>query len=67
MAINMMCEKSSCKHYFEDCCMRNLQEERIHINANGYCQTYESGVNQAYADMEKMFDEEQRSEDDEKN
>ncbi len=58
MAINMMCERSTCKHYFEDCCMRNLSEERIEINANGYCTTYVPGVSEMYADIEKMSDDE---------
>ncbi|AEY65399.1 hypothetical protein Clo1100_1147 [Clostridium sp. BNL1100] len=58
MAINMMCERSTCKHYFEDCCMRNLQEESIHIDECGYCQTFEPGVNDAYEEMDKMTDDE---------
>ena len=49
----MMCERSTCKHYFEDCCMRNFNEERIEINSNGYCRTYEPGVNKAYEETDK--------------
>ncbi|EPR12379.1 hypothetical protein [Ruminiclostridium papyrosolvens] len=62
MAINMMCEKSECKHYFEDCCMKNLIEERIHISEDGYCLTYEPGVNDAYKEIDKMADGEIQAE-----
>lgn len=58
MAINMMCTRSTCKYYFEDCCMRNLNEERIEINSDGYYETYEPGVNDAYAEMDKADVEE---------
>jgi hypothetical protein len=38
--------------------MRNLNEERIEINSEGYCQTYEPGVNEAYAEMDRADMEE---------
>ncbi len=66
MAINMMCERSTCKHYFECLCMKNIQEESIHIDERGYCQTYEPGVNEAYTEMDRMAGEiqkEQKNED----
>lgn len=54
MAINMMCMNSRCKHYWEDNCMRNLNEERIEINENGVCETFEEGVNECY-ELEKQY------------
>lgn len=48
MAINMMCMNSECKYYWEDNCMRNMQEERIEINEEGKCETFEKGVNELY-------------------
>lgn len=48
MAINMMCTNSDCKHYWEDNCMRNINEEQIEINAYGKCVTFEEGVNECY-------------------
>lgn len=48
MAINMMCMKSTCRFYWEDCCTRNLQEERIVIDENGNCETFEAGVSDFY-------------------
>lgn len=48
MAINMMCTNSECKHYWEDNCMRNIYEERIEIDGNGMCITFENGVNELY-------------------
>lgn len=48
MAINMMCMNSECKYYWEDCCTRNIQEERIVINAYGECETFEKGVSDWY-------------------
>jgi hypothetical protein len=48
MAINMMCVNSDCKYYWEDCCTRNMGEERIEINADGKCITFEKGVSNWY-------------------
>lgn len=48
MAINMMCMKSNCKYYYEDCCTRNINEERIVINENGQCETFEEGESDWY-------------------
>lgn len=48
MAINMMCMNHKCKHYFEDNCIRNINEERIEINENGQCETFEEGINEWY-------------------
>jgi hypothetical protein len=48
MAINMMCMNSDCKYYWEDNCMRNINEERIEIDENGKCETFEEGVNELY-------------------
>lgn len=48
MAINMMCMNDKCKFYYEDCCIKNLNEERIEINENGQCETFEEGVSDFY-------------------
>lgn len=48
MAINMMCMNTECKHYWEDNCMKNLDEERIEIDADGKCTTFEKGTNELY-------------------
>gem|GEM_PF-2414243 len=48
MAINMMCMNSKCKHYWEDNCMRNINEERIEIDENGKCETFEEGISELY-------------------
>jgi hypothetical protein len=48
MAINMMCMNSKCKFYWEDCCMKNMNDERIDINATGTCITFEPGVSEWY-------------------
>lgn len=44
MAINMMCMNNKCKYYWEDSCARNLNEERIEINEDGKCETFEEGI-----------------------
>lgn len=44
MAINMMCMNNKCKYYWEDSCVRNLNEERIEINEDGKCETFEEGI-----------------------
>lgn len=48
MAINMMCQNYECKFYFEDNCMKNLNEERLVLDSNGKCETFEKGKNEAY-------------------
>lgn len=48
MAINMMCMNDKCKHYWEDNCIRNINEERIEIDENGKCETFEEGINELY-------------------
>ena len=48
MAINIMCMKSNCKYYWEDSCTRNLKDERIVIDADGLCNTYENGKSDWY-------------------
>lgn len=48
MAINMMCMNNNCRYYFEDCCTRNINEERIVIDNNGKCKTFEEGVSDWY-------------------
>lgn len=52
MAINMMCMNSKCKFYWEDNCMRNMNEERIEINENGKCETFETGISEWYKQEE---------------
>lgn len=52
MAINMMCMNDKCKHYWEDNCMRNINEERIVIDENGKCETFEQGINEIYTKEE---------------
>ncbi|TCO69526.1 hypothetical protein [Marinisporobacter balticus] len=53
MAINMMCMNSECKYYWEDMCTRNVNEERIFINADGKCVSFEKGKSDWYEDEEK--------------
>lgn len=44
MAINMICLNSKCKHYWEDCCQKNIEETRIVIDEYGKCNSFEEGV-----------------------
>ncbi len=48
MATNMMCMNSKCKYYWEDCCTRNLEEERIDVDVNGVCITFREGISDYY-------------------
>ncbi|KUO77220.1 MAG: hypothetical protein APF81_08385 [Desulfosporosinus sp. BRH_c37] len=57
MAINMMCTNSSCVNYWEDNCMKNINEERIEINAEGMCETFEVGISPIYRGQEAMNSE----------
>ncbi len=53
MAINMMCMNSKCKYWFEDCCTRNINEERTIIDENGKCETFEEGTSEWYKLIEQ--------------
>jgi len=60
MAINLMCMNGNCKFYWEDNCTRNLNEERIEIDENGKCETFEEGESDWYkegAEPRFMLDE----------
>lgn len=52
MAINMMCMNSECKYYWEDNCTKNINEERIVIDSDGKCETFEKGKSDWYEDDE---------------
>lgn len=53
MAINIMCMNDKCEYYYEDNCMKNLNEERIEINETGRCETFKEGTNELY-ELEKI-------------
>lgn len=55
MAINMMCTNSICKYYWEDNCTRNLNEERIEIDENGKCETFEVGKSEWYEEHDTIL------------
>lgn len=57
MAINMMCTNSRCVNYWEDNCMKNLNEERIEINEIGLCETFEPGISPMYEGQGVMDNE----------
>lgn len=57
MAINMMCTNSRCINYWEDNCMKNINEERIEINEFGLCETFTEGISPMYKGQEEMDDE----------
>lgn len=53
MAINMMCMNDKCEYYYEDNCMKNLNEERIEVDEAGKCETFKEGTNELY-ELEKI-------------
>ena len=55
MAINIMCMNSDYKYYFEDSCIRNLNEERIEFDENGKCLTFKKGVSDLYDELEEGY------------
>lgn len=46
--MNLMCLNTSCKHYYEDSCMKCLGGERIELDYHGKCTTFELGKNEVY-------------------
>jgi len=58
MANYIFCTNSRCKYYFEDDCIKNLNNERVEINYDGKCETFEYGVFEGYAAIEAAEQEE---------
>ena len=56
MAINMMCMNDECKYYWEDSCMKNINETRIVIDNHGQCETFEVGKSEWYNEPENKED-----------
>ncbi len=52
MAINMICHNGECRHYWENCCRKNLDETIIEIDEDGNCKSYEKGVCDWYYEEE---------------
>lgn len=48
---NVTCFNSSCIHYFEDSCVRNLDGEGIVLDENSKCLMFFKGVNKLYEYM----------------
>lgn len=46
--MNVMCMNSECKFYWEDCCTKDMQDERIVLGYQGVCETSEKGVSDWY-------------------
>ena len=53
MALNLMCSNSKCVHYFEDNCIKHLNDERIILDKNGKCETFEEGICEGYKFIER--------------
>lgn len=47
----IMCMNSKCKHYFEDGCVKNMNGEMVVLDADGKCDNFEEGVNEAYENL----------------
>lgn len=44
----IFCLNTSCKHYFEDNCMKFFEKSTLNISADGNCEDFESGENEGY-------------------
>jgi hypothetical protein len=47
------CENDKCKHYFEDSCIKNTNNEMISLDNTGKCIAFEKGTNEAYTNTDK--------------
>lgn len=55
MAIRgIFCLNSRCEHYFEDNCMKILQEDTVRISEEGNCEDFKQGINIGYADKSAL-------------
>jgi hypothetical protein len=43
MAINLMCSNDKCKFYYELHCIKNVNEEKLEIDENRKCVSFEVG------------------------
>ena len=48
------CENVSCKHYYEDSCVLDLNDEMICIGSSGQCENYECGRSDFYDALETL-------------
>lgn len=51
--MDLMCMNSRCKHYFEDMCMKSVNEDRIVLDYQGICTHFEWGKHEGYKVDEK--------------
>lgn len=42
------CRNDKCKNYYEDSCMKNLEDKMVCFDENGHCEDFEEGVNEGY-------------------
>lgn len=57
---HMMCMNDKCKYYWEHSCTKAMCDEKIVIDENGGCETFEEGTSEWYkycswANAEKEF------------
>ena len=52
------CENTACKHYFEDSCMHELEDDKnmVCINSSNQCESFKKGVYPSYLKVFKMND-----------
>lgn len=53
----VFCLNSSCKHYFEDSCVKILQDDSIDVSEDGRCVSFEAGVCEGYKECPETPEE----------
>lgn len=49
------CRNSSCKNYFEDSCIKNLNNEMVCFDEDGKCETFEAGEFEGYTESKVKY------------
>lgn len=52
MALNLSCWNNQCKFYYEDSCVKHLNNETIYLNFDGQCTNFQRGKNESYKESE---------------
>lgn len=48
MMLGISCTNNKCEHYFEDCCTKIYETNKLRISENGTCNDFEYGINNKY-------------------
>ena len=48
MMLGISCTNNKCEHYFENCCTKIYETNKMCRSENGICEDFEYGINDCY-------------------